>query len=294
MSVSEAAVEGQDVSAGETHDGDSPDTGGSQVADDVSAVGDDGDGTVNAGEEPATETVEPETEKAPTAAVSAEEWAEAQAELVAARQFRDEIKEEARVNPEFAKHFQPKGADATKDYRSRMAAVAEEQFEPVNGKALEAYIEPMREEIADLRRQLGRVDSTAGRTAQTQAQRDFRAGLVEAKVPVDNPAFAKIQKDLRRDPDFVQGEAQGKPWALRATVDAWHASAGRKAVSGDQRARVEAAKSGRSPRPGGVAATADRVVKMDVPYDAERAFAIRNAAVKAGKPMPKFEWLKEK
>ncbi len=304
MSVQEATVNGQDVSAEDSHDGDPPiETGGSQLADDVSAVGDDGERTEEAVEETATETTaeaekpEPKEEKASTASVSAEEVAEMRAEIEAARRMRDDVLAIAKANPAVAKAFGIGGQDdgtGSRDYRSKIDTAIDEAFAPADGKALKGALAPLFEELAELRRQVGRADSTAGKVAQTQAQRDFRQGLVEAKVPVDNPAFVKLQKELRRDPEFAEAEARGAKWAIRATSDAWFASAGRKAVNGDERARIQAAKGGRiGGRPAANAATAEKVIRMAGEYDPMKAYQIREAAVRAGKPMPRFEWIEE-
>lgn len=299
MSAQEAAVNGQDVSADGSHDGDPPiDTGGSPVTDDVSAVDDDGDRTEEEPiEVPPETTVEAEKPEPKDVSANADEVAEMRAELAQARAFRDDVKEIVRTNPTVAKAFGIGGGEdgATKDYRSRIDAAIDEQFAPADGKALKGALAPLYEELADLRRQVGRADSTAGRVAQTQAQREFRQSLVEAKCPVDNPAFVKLQKELRRDPEFVEAEARGAKWASRATSDAWFASAGRKAVNGDDRARIQAAKGGRvGGRPVGNAATAEKVVRIEGEYDPMRAFKIREEAVRAGKPMPRFEWIGDK
>ena len=299
MSIQEApTVNGQEVSADVTQDGDpSQDTGGSQSESDIAAVGGDGDGTVKEGEEPSAET-EPEAEKPEAAApaASAEEIEEMRTELAQARAFRDDVKDIVRSNPAVAKAFGYGGSegDAPKDVRTRIDAAIDEAFEPANGKALKGALAPLFDELADLRRQVGRADSTAGKAWQTAAQREFRQGLVEAKVPVDNPAFVKIQKELRRDPDFAAAESQGKPWALRATRDAWYAQAGAKAVAGDQRAKIQAAKGGRiGGRASGNAATSEKVIQMKGPFDGEKALSMRLEAIKAGKPMPRFEWLEK-
>ncbi len=302
MSVQEApTIEGQDVSAGVTQDGDpSQDTGGSPSESDIAAVGGDGDGTVNEGEEPSPEIERKEDEaekpveqKAP--GVSAEEIEDMRSELAQARAFRDDVKEIVRSNPAVAKAFGYGGQESeggSKDYKSKIDSAIDEAFAPADGKALKGALAPLFEELSDLRRQVGRADSTAGKAWQTAAQREFRQGLAEAKVPVDNPAFVKLQKELRRDPEFAAAESQGKPWALRATKDAWFAQAGAKAVAGNQRAKIQAAQGGRiGGRPSGNAATAEKVIRMPGPFDGEKALAMRLEAIKAGKPMPKFEWL---
>lgn len=273
--------------------------GGSPDGAEVQAGASGGDAAAAKGEEPdasgASEGAEPEAKE--DGGVSPTSWQEEkkalETQLAEAQQLFADIRAVAKVNPEVAKAFGlgGEGASATNGWRAEAEQAIRDGLKPeAGGDVMMKALKPVFDQIEAALRDIGTVKPTVGRLAQNTAQTQFRNGLIEAKVPVDNPAFQKVLKQLRQDPEFQSLESRGSALAIRTAANEWFAKTGRAAANGDARVGLAAAKAGKvGPRTNG-AGLAEQIVKLSGPYDPMKSYKLRMDAQKAGRPAPKIIW----
>lgn len=298
---STAAAPARDVFADDENVVEEFEQGGSPADKKLQADGSEGKTTTgDKGEEPESEGVaegeEPKVEDGAGKAPDAwqEERREMQAQVAAAQELFAEVRAVARHNPAVAKALGldsgEGAASAGSEWRENVEKSIRDGFvAEKGGDAIMAALTPILDQLEGVLKDVAPVKQTVGRLQQSTAAASFRQGLIDAKVPVDNPAFIKILADLSGDPDFQSSRDRGSKFAIRAAANEWFAKSGKAAINGNARVQLDAAKGGRTGQRTNGASLASKIIKF-AEFDPHRHVKLLREADAAGRPRPTIEY----
>lgn len=314
MSVQEAPVRSTSVAHERTVADPSSDQGGSpdEGIDQAGGEGEDTTGdelsqdegleqTVEEGDTEGQETQTSRSSAGPTAAeLAAEEIADLKSRLAASDEIIGEVRARMDADPVLREKLGAQGTN-TSSARAVTEKTIRERFQPEAASAMNELITPLLERIEYLESEQRQMKPVVGSLAQTVGTSEFVSALVENGVThevMKSRPFQKHLQTLRNDPRFKRIEAQSREFAGEHAALKWIASRARNVSNMDERARIGTARTMRNTStPSGGAATSTKVVQITrsgVDGHIQEAHKLRIQYAKAGKPMPKIEYINPK
>ena len=214
------------------------------------------------------------------------------------RQIVDEVRGRMQQDPELAKRL---SGPTQPNWREETARTLRASLKPEAAEAVVTALDPVFQRLERLENRYGETERTVQSVAQSIGSTQFVDSLSEngvSRESMKNPVFQKHLKEMRKDTDFKRLELSSPRYSAKVAAQAWTAARVRGRMNADDASRVATARTGRNTSPASRgAATAEKVI--EIPREAfgghiSKADALRYAAQKAGRPLPRIEYVNQK
>ena len=214
------------------------------------------------------------------------------------RQIVDEVRGRMQQDPELAKRL---SGPTQPNWREETARTLRASLKPEAAEAVVTALDPVFQRLERLENRYGETERVTQSLAQTIGSTEFVEGLsvngVTSQV-MRTPQFQKHLKEMRKDPEFRRVELSSRKYAGRIAAREWAASRAQGRMNVDDASRVATARTGRGTNPAarGAALTEKVIQVVREPFGGhiDKADALRYAAQKAGRPLPRIEYVNPK